>query len=119
MPPKAKTNWYLWGKMLVAGGICCIGGPALTFWLTPTEEELFKKYNPDLQRRSLENRISKKGERDFDEFVGRLKEFSKSDKPIWEVAAEAEKKEREGKILEQVKLSKEIQQRKEEIRKSG
>jgi hypothetical protein len=48
-------------------------------WLTPTEEELFSRYNPELQRRSLENRQQKQEE--FDNFVTRLKEYSKSDKP--------------------------------------
>lgn len=44
-----------------------------------SEEELFKRYNPDLQRRSLENRLSK--QQDFDKFVNNLKEYSKSEKP--------------------------------------
>jgi hypothetical protein len=48
-------------------------------WLTPTEEELFLKYNPELQKRSLENRQQK--QQDFDDFVNRLKVYSKSDKP--------------------------------------
>jgi hypothetical protein len=38
-----------------------------------------QKYNPDLQRRSLENREKK--QQDFDDFVGRLKQYSKSDRP--------------------------------------
>ncbi|KAK4901175.1 Assembly factor cbp4 [Elasticomyces elasticus] len=41
------------------------------------------KYNPELQKRSLERRKEK--QEDFDYFVGRLKEYSKSDKPIWAV----------------------------------
>jgi len=45
----------------------------------PSEEELFLRYNPELQKRSLENRIGK--QEDFDAFVGKLKEYSKSDKP--------------------------------------
>lgn len=78
---------------------------------------MFLKYNPELQKRSLENRIGK--QQDFDNFVGRLKEYSKSDKPIWEAAAEAERKSRDGQIAEQVKLMEEIKARKEEIRKAG
>lgn len=38
-----------------------------------------QRYNPELQRRSLEKRQEK--QEDFDNFVGRLKEYSKSDKP--------------------------------------
>ncbi len=57
--------------------------------MVPSEEELFLKYNPELQKRSLENRYQK--QKDFDDFVNRLKEYSKSDKPIWEVQAQAEK----------------------------
>ena len=56
-----------------------MGGPALTWYLTPTDEELFKKYNPDLQRKSLERRFERQQE--FDDFVTKLKEYSKSDKP--------------------------------------
>lgn len=56
-----------------------MGGPALTYWVSPTEEELFKKYNPDLQKKSLANRAER--QREFDDFVGKLKEYSKSDKP--------------------------------------
>ncbi|KAK5175320.1 Assembly factor cbp4 [Saxophila tyrrhenica] len=67
--------------MLAAGGVMCIGGPALIYYVTPSEEELFLRYNPELQRRSLQNRQQK--QEDFDNFVGRLKNYSKSDKPIW------------------------------------
>lgn len=56
-----------------------MGGPYLVIYVTPTEEELFKRYNPDLQRRSLENRQAR--QQDFDTFTSRLKEYSKSDKP--------------------------------------
>lgn len=74
----------------------CIGGPALIYWVMPSEEELFmvrptcsntirtmadirQRYNPELQRRSLERRKEK--QEDFDNFVNRLKQHSKSDKP--------------------------------------
>jgi hypothetical protein len=78
MPPK-PTNWALYGKMAGTFLSLSIGGPAFVYWLSPTEEELFLKYNPDLQKRSLENRIGK--QQDFDNFVGKLKEYSKSDRP--------------------------------------
>jgi hypothetical protein len=45
----------------------------------PTEEELFQRYNPELQKRSLEGRLQR--EQEFDEFVRKLKEYAKSDKP--------------------------------------
>ena len=57
---------------------CSIGGPALVYYVSPTEEELFKKYSPDLQRKSLENRIGK--QQAFDDYVVQLKEYSKSNK---------------------------------------
>jgi hypothetical protein len=59
--------------------VIAVGGPALTMWITPTEEELFKKYNPDLQKKSLETRHQRQQE--FDDFVTKLKEYSKSSKP--------------------------------------
>jgi hypothetical protein len=97
------------------GAAICIGGPALVYYVSPTEEELFLKYNPELQKRSLENRIGR--QQDFDNFVGKLKEYSKSDKPIWEAAAEYERSRGEGSIQEQQKL--EEMRRKEEMRKEG
>ncbi|CZS96561.1 probable Assembly factor cbp4 [Rhynchosporium agropyri] len=118
MPPKPKpTNWAMWGKMLAAGGICCIGGPALVIWVSPTEEELFLKYNPELQKRSLENRVQK--QEDFDHFAMKLREYSKSDRPIWVAAGQDERKTRDGKIAEQAKLVEEMRKRKEEMRNDG
>lgn len=61
-----------------SGGAIIIGGPALTYYVQPTEEELFKRYNPDLQKKSLANREQR--QREFDEFVTNLKAQSKSDK---------------------------------------
>jgi hypothetical protein len=62
-----------------SGAVVAVGGPAFTMWLTPTEEELRSRYNPELRKKSLENREER--QQDFDDFVTRLKEYSKSDKP--------------------------------------
>ncbi|MCJ1293239.1 assembly factor cbp4 [Xylographa carneopallida] len=105
----------LWLKMGAAGGIMCIGGPALIYYVTPTEEELFKRYNPELQKRSLENRQKK--QEDFDNFVGKLKEYSRSNKPIWEAAAEDEARTRATGIEEQQRITDEIQKRRDEIKR--
>ncbi|KAF7187433.1 Assembly factor cbp4 [Pseudocercospora fuligena] len=84
-----------WVKMALAGGVMCVGGPALIYYVTPSEEELFLKYNPELQRRSLERRKEK--QEDFDQFVNNLKRYSKSEKPIWTVQEEeATRMRREG-----------------------
>jgi hypothetical protein len=56
-----------------------IGGPMLINYVMPSEEELFKKYNPDLQRRSLEGREQRLQE--ANDFIAQLKTMSKSDKP--------------------------------------
>lgn len=56
----------------------CVGGPAFVLWVQPTEEELFKRYNPDLQKKSLERRYER--QKEFDDFVVQLKEHAKSDK---------------------------------------
>jgi len=112
MPPAAT-----WIKMSAAGLAMCIGGPALVYYVSPTEEELFKRYNPELQRRSLENRYQKQA--DFDNFVTNLKEYSKSDKHIWHAAAEAELKraeEAKQKILdERSAVSAAAKQKKDEM----
>ncbi|KAF2466008.1 CBP4-domain-containing protein [Lindgomyces ingoldianus] len=80
-------------KAITAGAALCIGGPALVMYVTPTEEEIFKKYNPDLQKRALETREQRQQE--FDTFVGQLKEASKSDRPIWLVQRDMERKRAE------------------------
>ena len=46
--------------------------------MRPTDEELVKRYNPDLQKRSAEQGDRKAQE--FDDYVQKLKEGSKSDK---------------------------------------
>ncbi len=51
----------------------------LTVYLMPTEEELFKKYNPDLQKRSLEGREERLQE--FNTWLTNLKRQSKINKP--------------------------------------
>ena len=56
----------------------CVGGPAFVEWIRPTDEELRKRYNPELRQRS-----EQQGDRraqEFDDYVGKLKEWSKSDK---------------------------------------
>lgn len=61
------------------GAVVSVGGPMFTYWITPTEEELRSRYNPDLLKKSIEMREER--EQEFDDFVTRLKEYSKSDKP--------------------------------------
>lgn len=66
------------------------------YYLTPAEGEVFKRFNPDLQKRNLELRDQRL--KNNEEFVSKLIEYSKSDKPIWVVAAEEEKREKAEKI---------------------
>lgn len=55
-----------------------VGGPALVQYIRPSDEELVKRYNPELQKRSAEQGQRKAQE--FDDYVSKLKEWSKSDK---------------------------------------
>ncbi|KAI4605405.1 assembly factor cbp4 [Alternaria ethzedia] len=80
-------------KAIAGGGILCIGGPALVMWVTPTEEEIFKRYSPELQKKALAGREQR--QKDFDAFVGQLKEASRSDKPIWAAQKEMDAKRSE------------------------
>ncbi|MCJ1355705.1 MAG: assembly factor cbp4 [Icmadophila ericetorum] len=112
----SKVGLYL--KMFAAGAVCCIGGPWLIYAVSPTEEELFKvRYNPELQKRSLENREGK--QQDFDNFVNKLKEYSRSNKPIWEAAAEDEARQRAKMVEEQRLAQLEIQKRRDEIKRQA
>ncbi|KAK3898938.1 nascent polypeptide-associated complex subunit beta [Staphylotrichum tortipilum] len=118
MAAKKPVNWWLWAKMAVVGGGIIWGGPALVRYVSPTDEELFQKYSPELQKRSLEGRQERQQE--FDDFVMKLKEYSKSDKPIWVVQAEAEKNQgRKAATAEALRLAEEAKARKEEMRKEA
>ncbi|KAI1436907.1 CBP4-domain-containing protein [Xylaria sp. CBS 124048] len=106
-----------WLKMAAVGGAVCVGGPAFVIWVQPTEEELFQRYNPDLQKRSLEGRYER--QKAFDDYVTRLKEYSKSDKPIWVVQEEAMRKEKEEMLRQDFKNAEEAKARKEALRKEA
>lgn len=54
---------------------------------------------------------------DFNKFVVKLKEYSKSDKPIWAAAAEDEARMKADTAEEQQRVAAEIQKRRDEIRR--
>ncbi|CAG5155631.1 uncharacterized protein ALTATR162_LOCUS3756 [Alternaria atra] len=87
--PSAST--YI--KAISGGAFLCIGGPALVWYVTPTEEEIFKRYSPELQKKALAGREQR--QKDFDAFVGQLKEAARSDKPIWAAQKEMDAKRSE------------------------
>lgn len=61
-----------------SGAVICVGGPAFVQYIRPTDEELFQRYNKDIQKQSLEE--GPRRAKEFDDYVNRLKEWSKSDK---------------------------------------
>ncbi|KAK2591903.1 Assembly factor cbp4 [Conoideocrella luteorostrata] len=112
---KQPTNWRLWTKVLVGGAAISIGGPLLTMRLTPTEEELRSRYNPDLLKKSIEGREERQQE--FDDFVVRLKEYSKSDKPIWIVLKEEEERRKKAVFSAAKTQQQEADAQREEMRR--
>ncbi|KAI1841390.1 hypothetical protein JX266_012401 [Neoarthrinium moseri] len=103
--------------MLGTGAAVCVGGPAFVFWIQPTDEELFKRYNPELQKKSLEGRYER--QKEFDDFVTQLKDYSKSDKPIWTVQEEAARKYRAARLEEDARVAEEAKARKEAMRRES
>lgn len=101
-------------KMAGVGILFCAGGPALMYYVTPAEGELFKRFSPELQRHNLENRERRTAE--YNDFRGKMIEYSKSDKPIWEAAAEAQAKAREELIRRQAEDVEAAARLREEIR---
>lgn len=95
----------------------CVGGPMLTVYLMPTDEELFKKYNPELQKRSLERREERLAE--FDEWLANLKRQSKINKPIWVVQEEEAKAAREAKFEEERRAAAELEAQREAMQKEA
>ncbi|KAH0613891.1 uncharacterized protein H6S33_005777 [Morchella sextelata] len=100
-------------KMLGAGVVCCVGGPALVMWVQPDPDELFKKYNPELQKKSLEGREQRL--KDHEEFIARLKAYSKDDRPVWVVAEEESKRQRQLLIDNKKREREELERQKQQI----
>ncbi|KAG6004646.1 assembly factor cbp4 [Claviceps maximensis] len=114
---KQPTNWRLWTKVLLGGIAISVGGPYLTLKLTPSEEEIRSRYNPDLLKKSIEGREERQQE--FDDFVTRLKEYSKSDKPIWVVVKEDEEKRKKA-VMTAAKVQKmEADTQREQMRREA
>ncbi|KAM0816243.1 putative Cytochrome b mRNA-processing protein 4 [Seiridium cardinale] len=113
----AKSKLGTWVKMLGTGIVVCVGGPALVFWVQPTDEELFKRYNPDLQKKSLERRFEKQQE--FDDFVNQLKDFSKSDRPIWTVQEEAARAYKQERLRDDAKAAEDATAQREAMRRES
>ncbi len=87
------------------------------YYVTPSEGELFQRFSPELQASNLANRARR--QRDYEDFVGKLKEYSKSDKPIWEAAAEAQRREKE-EVIQRGEVERgEVERRRGEVRREA
>ncbi|KAK1141804.1 Assembly factor cbp4 [Aspergillus melleus] len=104
-----------WLKMLGAGALICVGGPAFVQSIRPTDEELFKRYNPELQKRSMEE--GDRRAQEFDDYVNRLKQWSKSDKSIWYAAQEQQEQKRNDISAQKSQAKEEAKTQREEMRK--
>ncbi|ERS99577.1 hypothetical protein HMPREF1624_04782 [Sporothrix schenckii ATCC 58251] len=117
MSVKKPTNYKLWAKMLVGGAIMCVGGPMLTVYVMPTDEELFQRYNPELQKRSLDRREERQAE--FNEWLQNLKRQSRSNKPIWVVQEEEAREAKEAKASQTLRLAEEARAQRDAMRKEA
>lgn len=77
----------------------------------------FQKYNPELKARALKNREQR--QQQFDDFASQLKEYSKSDRHIWDVAKAHAAEMKEQTMQEQRAAKVEAARRKEEIRQQA
>ncbi|KAF7715066.1 Uncharacterized protein PECH_003536 [Penicillium ucsense] len=105
----------MWAKSIAGGILFCIGGPALVQYLRPTDAELVSRYNPDLQKRSAEQGDRKAQE--FDDYVTKLKEWSKSDKSIWYAAQEEQEREKAQREAQRARQKEEARIQRDEMRK--
>ncbi|KAH8695235.1 assembly factor cbp4 [Talaromyces proteolyticus] len=104
-----------WVKMITLGAAVSIGGPLFVQSIRPSDEELFSRYNPELQKSALENRDRR--EKEYDEYVNKLKEWSKSDKSIW-FAVKEEEERRKAQTAEVIDQAKEDERKqREEMRR--
>lgn len=89
----------------------------LTMYVMPTDEELFKKYNPELQKRSLERRAERQQE--INDWVENLKRQSRSKKPIWVVQEEETRAARQAHLRNTARLAEEAKAQREAMRKEA
>ncbi|KAI9372290.1 CBP4-domain-containing protein [Aspergillus egyptiacus] len=104
-----------WLKMAGVGIVICVGGPALVQKIRPTDAELIERYNPDLKKRSMEE--GDKRAKEFDEYVTKLKQWSKSDKSIWIAAQEMEEQRQAEQAAQRNQAKEDEKKRREEMRK--
>ncbi|KAK6537066.1 assembly factor cbp4 [Arthrobotrys megalospora] len=100
-----SPRMWMYAKMAVASATMIIGGPALVLYVMPSEEELFNRYSPELQKKVLEERPRR--QREMQEFFDQLKEYSKSDKPIWVLQEEEAKRRRKEAVRAEIQRQKE------------
>ncbi|KAJ5973258.1 hypothetical protein N7481_010468 [Penicillium waksmanii] len=105
----------LWFKVIAGGILISIGGPAFVEYIRPTDEELRKRYNPDLQKRAAEQ--GSRREQEFDDYVMKLKEWSKSDKSIWYAAQEEQDRRRATEEAQRSQVKDQARAQREEMRK--
>ncbi|KAJ5151360.1 uncharacterized protein N7482_010612 [Penicillium canariense] len=105
----------LWAKVIGGGILISVGGPAFVQYLRPSDEELVKRYNPELQKRSAEQGDRKAQE--FDDYVQKLKVWSKSDKSIWYAAQEERDREQARIEAQRARAKEESRIQREEMRK--
>jgi len=79
----------------------------------PDPDELFKRYNSELQQKALFRR--KQQLKDHAIYVAKLREYSKSEKPLWITIAEEEKKQEIAAFSEHRRIREEIEKQNEEI----
>ncbi|KAG5933181.1 hypothetical protein E4U59_007024 [Claviceps monticola] len=103
--------------MILAGVGISVGGPLLTMRLMPAEGELRSRYNPDLLKKSNDEREER--QEDFDVFVKRLKEYSRSDKPIWTVMAEEEERQKKAALSAARAQRREADMQREQMRREA
>lgn len=106
----------MYAKMAAVFLACSLGGPAIMYYVTPAEGELFKRFNPDLQKRNLEMRPEREAR--YKDFAEKMIEYSKSDKPIWEAEREAREKVRAEIMAREGAERKEREERAREMRES-
>ncbi|KAG6019471.1 hypothetical protein E4U19_007205 [Claviceps sp. Clav32 group G5] len=85
--------------------------------LMPTEDELRSRYNPELLKKSNDEREERQEE--FDVFVNRLKEYSRSDKPIWAVMKEEEERQKKAVLSAAMAQRREADAQREQMRREA
>lgn len=109
-----KPLWYRWARVPLSG-IAIIGTGVILFYnIVPTDEEVIKRFSPEVRAQYEKNRELRQKEQE--ELMRIVQQTAKSDEPIWKTGPIVSpfEKETRGKVTDLVDRNTYFQQKEEQ-----